>query len=562
MSLKLKNMVGFLKGKFQRLPVRISLLYFIISFFWIMLSDRIVTILFQGGGTRLIANTLKGWVYVIIITCILYCLLERALKRLEAAENRLRKNYEDLSSAHEELEQKEQNIKQNHEELTALYEELEASDEELKQQYEQIHKLAYNDSLTGLPNRLNFKEMFTNIIMNSSSKVALLFIDLDNFKNINDSFGHSFGDVVLVEMSRRLKLADDKNVFVARLGGDEFAIVMNELDEFEQVNEFARKLLLNMVTSFTEKDIHIHMTASIGIAVYPEHADNFEELMKSADTAMYEAKKHGKNQYVFFNQLMKHELYTKVAMESHLRSAVDKNELVLHYQPVFCLKTHKIHGFEALVRWNSSIYGMVSPAAFIPLAEETGLISQIGKWVLRTACSFISRLNDSRQEKLTISVNMSVNQLAEDSLVEGVLNILKEYELEPALLTLEITESILMEDVETNLMKLDSLKKHGVKVALDDFGTGYSSLTYLKKLPISILKLDKAFIDDITNDKIDTDIVRSIINMANTLNLNVTAEGVEKEEQLECLAGFGCDMIQGYYISRPLPEESIEKVLK
>jgi EAL domain-containing protein (putative c-di-GMP-specific phosphodiesterase class I) len=204
---------------------------------------------------------------------------------------------------------------------------------------------------------------------------------------------------------------------------------------------------------------------------------------------------------------------------------------------------------------------MVSPAAFIPLAEETGLITQIGKWVLRTACSFISRLNNSRQEKMTISVNVSVNQLAEDSLVEDVLNILKEYELEPELLTLEITESILMEDVETNLMKLDSLKRHGIKVALDDFGTGYSSLTYLKKLPISILKLDKAFIDDITNDKTDTDIVRNIIIMANTLHLDVTAEGVEKEEQFKCLAGFGCDMIQGYYISRPLPEETIDQLL-
>jgi predicted signal transduction protein with EAL and GGDEF domain len=314
---------------------------------------------------------------------------------------------------------------------------------------------------------------------------------------------------------------------------------MPEVEETEEVIKFAQSLLFMLETSFKEKDINIHITASIGIAIYPDHAAGFEELLKNADTAMYRAKKLGKNQFVIFDSYMNHELYSKVAMESKLRAAVDNQELILYYQPFYCLKTNKIFGFEALARWNSPIYGMVSPAVFIPLAEETGLILQIGKWVMQTACRFIKNLNETRADKLIVSVNISVYQLTQDNFVEEVLGILKENELEAEYLELEITESILMENVETKLKKIDFLKRHGIKVALDDFGTGYSSLTYLKKLPISVLKLDKAFIDDIAVNKTDNDIVKSIIMLANTLDLAVVAEGVEEKEQFDCLAGFG-----------------------
>lgn len=705
MRIKLEKTIQILKTRLNKFPIKISLLFFLISFLWILLSDNVVQKIFGSGSLRLTASTLKGWIYVIIITVFLYLLLNRTMKRLESAESDLLRNYKELSLTHEELEavnqkltlskkrlkqkydelkisedrlmraqaiaqvgnweldlakqifwvsyetlrifdipntsqfvsyeevrsfihsedksridlalhqlvsgnyeydvefriirrndqqervlhaiakleydtigvpvkvlgvlrditeekRAELNIKQQNEELTSLYEEMAASDEELKQQFDQIHKLAYKDLVTGLPNRLCLQEKLTQIIHDSSGKTALLFIDLDNFKYINDSFGHFFGDSVLAEMGKRLTDIIDNNAFVARLGGDEFAIIISDIEDLEQVNEFAKKLRLNLVTSFKENDISIHMSASIGIAVYPDQAGSYEELLKSADTAMYEAKMRGKNQFVIFDQSMNQKLYEKVAMESNLRTAIDQNELLLYYQPVYSLKNNKVHGFEALIRWNSSVYGMVAPSAFIPLAEESGLIIPIGKWVLQNACEYISRLNASRKEKLTISVNISVYQLVQESFVEDVLQILKENNLDAELLSLEITESILMEDMETNLKKIDTLKKHGIKISLDDFGTGYSSLTYLKRLPISILKLDKAFIDDMVFNQVDNNIVKSIIIMANILNLTVIAEGVEEKDQYDCLADFGCDMIQGYYISRPLPEDEVIKVLE
>ena len=704
MLLKIKAIRNALKSKYKSEPIKISLLYFVISLLWILFSDRVVHNLITDNRLVLIISSAKGGVYVVAITIILYFLMSRALKRLEIIEERNINNYKnltialeelelvnkELSSSREELKQKydelkvsedrlnraqsiarvgnweldivkqtlwasaesfrlygieydssfiplklaqdlvhpedrsmmdlalkqliyqntdynvefrvkkhngrqekiinsiaqlerdasgvpvkvlgvmreiteeklaEENLLQSHEELTALYEELTASDEELKQQYDQIHTLAYNDSVTGLQNRLWLQERLTETLHTATTKITLLFIDLDNFKNINDSFGHFFGDTILIEIGKRLTNALDANAFVARLGGDEFAIVITNVNLLEQVKVYAQKLLLVLETSFKEKDINIHLSASIGIAIYPEHANSFEELLKNADTAMYKAKKQGKNQYVIFNQSMNDELYSKVIMESFLRAAVNNDELLLNYQPIYCLNTNKVCGFEALARWNSPVYGMVPPSKFIPLAEETGLISQIGKWVLRTACKYISISNKFRKEKLTISVNISVHQLDQDCFVEDVLNILNENELDAELLVLEITESILMEDMESKLERIDTLKKYGVKVALDDFGTGYSSLTYLKKLPISILKLDKAFIDDIATNRIDSDIVKSIIMMANTLDLTVIAEGVEKKDQFDCLIEYGCDLIQGYYISKPLLEADIEQVL-
>ena len=458
--------------------------------------------------------------------------------------------------------QAEENIRQNHEELTSLYEELTASDEELRLQYDQIHDLAYNDSITGLPNRLWLQEKLTNVIQTVSTKVALLFIDLDNFKNVNDTFGHFYGDTILLEIGRRLADIKDANVFVARLGGDEFAVVITNEQLLEQVKKYSQELLVKLETNINEKNINIHLSASIGIAIYPDHAKSFEELLKNADTAMYKAKKYGKNQYAIFDQLMNDELYAKVIMESNLRTAVENNELVLYYQPFYCLNTNKILGFEALIRWKSPIYGMVVPSVFIPLAEETGLILSIGKWVLNTACNYINQLNKYRTDKLIISINISVHQLAQDCFAEDILAIVNENGLNTELVILEITESILMDDVESNLVKIDTLKKYGIKFALDDFGTGYSSLTYLKKLPISILKLDKAFIDGIATNQIDNDIVKCIIMMAKTLDLTVVAEGVEMKNQFNLLTDLGCDLIQGYYISKPLPEDEVEQVLK
>ncbi|MGB4661092.1 MAG: EAL domain-containing protein [Mobilitalea sp.] len=702
---KLKEILHNLRNNYKGEPFKISMLYFVISCLWILLSDRIVHELFSDRRIELTLNTFKGWLYVVAITVILYVLLSRSFRKLKEAESKMMESFMELTTTHEELEEvnrelsvsqgnlnekydeiktsddrfkraqliahvgnweldivgqtvwaseeafliygipyetsymsyklakslvhpddrakmdlalkqlisenaeynvefrliehdgnpekiihsmaeieynaagipakvlgvireitkeklAEENILQSHEELTALYEELTASDEELRQQYDQIHDLAYNDSITGLPNRLWLQEKLINVIQTVSTKVALLFIDLDNFKNINDTFGHFYGDTILLEIGKRLAAMTDADVFVARLGGDEFAVVITNVSLLEQVKKYTQELLTKLETNINENNISIHLSASIGIAIYPDHAKSFEQLLKNADTAMYKSKKYGKNQYTIFDQSMNDELYAKVIMEGNLRTALDNNELILYYQPFYCLNTNKILGFEALIRWNSPVYGMIAPSVFIPLAEETGLILPIGKWVLNTACNYINQLNKFREDKLIISINISVHQLAQDSFAEEVLNIVKKNGLDTEVLILEITESILMDDVESNLVKIDTLKQNGIKFALDDFGTGYSSLTYLKKLPISILKLDKSFIDGIATNQIDNDIVKSIIMMAKTLDLTVVAEGVEMKNQFNLLFDLGCDLIQGYYISKPLPEDAVEEMLK
>ncbi len=695
---KIKSVFTIAAGnKYKFLPLKVCTFYFIASFLWILFSDKIASDLFVDREMLLIANTYKGWVYVAVITVILYALMKSALNSLQKAEKELTESYSELSAAHEEIgisedrlkraqeiahvgnwemdiaaqtiwaseeafrlygfvydspyislkavqsvvhpqdrpamdmalrqlitenkhyegefrilrenDQQERimhslaklefndsgkpvkvlgvvrditeaktaelELKQSHEELTALYEELTASDEELRQQFdelshhqtllrkseERLHKMAYHDSVTGLPNRLWLEEKITGIIENSPSNFAVLFIDLDNFKNINDSFGHFFGDAVLNEIGKMLTHVTEDNAIVARLGGDEFAVVLAGMEYIGEAEEYAQKLLVRLDTNFKRKEIDMYLSASIGVTIFPEHGTCFEELLKNADIAMYKAKNLGKNRYVFFNQEMNSEIYMKVAMESNLRAAIDKGELILYYQPVYDLKTRKISGFEALIRWSSPVYGMVMPYKFIPLAESSDLILQIGRWVLRTASRFISRFNSTRDEKLTVSVNISIRQLAHENFEDEVLEVLKEAGMEAEYLELEITESVLMEDVESKLEKIERLKNHGIRFALDDFGSGYSSLTYLRKLPISILKLDKGFIEDIENNKTDTDIARSIINLAHILELKVVGEGVETKEQFDCLDRYDCDVIQGYYISRPLPEDELGKVI-
>ena len=429
---------------------------------------------------------------------------------------------------------------------------------ESKENEIRIYNMAYSDVLTGLPNRLKLEETVKGVVSGSTANIALLFIDLDDFKYINDTFGHLLGDDVLKVTAQRLLSVIENKDFLFRLGGDEFAILLMDTGKQEILKEYVRRILNSMKIDFCIKNIEVQITASIGIAYYPEHGSDFEELMKNADTAMYEAKSLGKNCYTVFDHSMNALLYEKVRMESKLRNAVINNEFVLYYQPLYSLSSGTIFGLEALVRWNSPTYGLVSPVDFIPFAEETGLIIHIGKWVLKAACEYINKLRCIGLGDITVSVNISVRQLAQENFVESVLETIDETGIDAARLQLEITESVLMENIESNLKKIDLLKKHGISIALDDFGSGYSSLTYLKRLPISTLKVEKTFIDEIERDRTKSDIAKAIIMLAHTLKLKVVAEGVETREQLDCLAAYGCDLIQGYYISRPLPEEAVE----
>lgn len=421
---------------------------------------------------------------------------------------------------------------------------------------DRIRHMAYYDTLTGLANRERLIEVVRQALAENEQggrRGALLFIDIDNFKLINDTYGHSWGDKLLVSLSGRLSSLMQEGGVTARLGGDEIVIFLPDMHNLQEVTDFADKTMRMLEQPTTVNGHVFHITASAGIAMYPEHGADVEELLRKADMAMYSAKTSGKHTYRFFDKSMQDEVVEKTLLEARLRHAIQNNEFRLHYQPEYNMLTGQIDGFETLLRWESPDYGLVPPLKFIPLAEETGLIITIGNWALKTACAFNQALFAAGQRRLKLSVNISVVQLMQANFVQVVADILTETGLPPEQLELELTESVLMEKFEDNIRKLRELRDMGVQIALDDFGTGYSSLTYLRKLPITALKIDKAFIDDIAVG--DSTIIGSIIEMAHQLGLVVVAEGVEIKEQFAYLKQQGCDIIQGYLISRPLPPE-------
>lgn len=453
----------------------------------------------------------------------------------------------------ERVEQ-ENKLQESFKELSMVYGELAATEEKIRQQ-------AYKDPLTGLPNRIalynDVGELFSH--PDQKRRSALLNLDLDDFKYINDSLGHNMGDLLLAEIGRRLREAFTDSEIVARLEGDEFIIFIKDIRNTDELREKAEKAMRVFKEPFGIMENNFHISASCGISIYPEHAANIEELLKSSDVAMFRAKKDGKNKAVMFEHEMNEEISERISMEKGLREAIDKNEFLLYYQPQVNLDNAKISGFEALLRWKDSEHGMIPPNRFIHIAEETGLIVRIGQWVLQTACGFIKRLNESTGSRFKISVNISVIQLMQADFVRTVRSALEETGLEPVLLELEITESKLIEALEMNLQKLNELRELGIKLSIDDFGTGFSSLSYLKQLPVNTLKIDKSFVDDIPEN--DNSMIESIIHIGHRRNLCIVAEGVEKQEQMEFLALHKCDMVQGFYYSKPLPEEDVSKLL-
>lgn len=466
------------------------------------------------------------------------------------------------------------NLAENHEELTQIYEELSASDEEMKQQYDEIisynekirsseeklNYLAYHDALTGLPNRLSLYEKSKEVLIPENGNVALLFIDIDNFKYVNDTMGHAFGDQLIIKVGERLSSLLNPKDTIYRLSGDEFIIMMENIKDKEEINCFATLILNSFTEEFDIFNSSHHISLSFGIVQYPEHGSNIEQLLKYADIAMYQAKETGRKNFVMYDQIMNQVFTERVNMEKLLLKALDNNEFEIYYQPQLDVQSNKITGFEALIRWISPELGMVPPLKFINIAEDTHFIIPLGTWVLKKTCLFLKKLYDLGYGKLSASINISILQLMQTDFYEIVEDILKETKLEPGDIELEITESILMESFESIKQPLDKLCSNNIMVALDDFGTGYSSLYYLKQLPISTLKIDKTFIDDIT-DINSKSITGQIINFGKWLGMNVIAEGVEQQVQLDYLKKFGCDKYQGYLFSRPVPEEEFMKLL-
>ncbi|WP_455717496.1 putative bifunctional diguanylate cyclase/phosphodiesterase, partial [Anaerosporobacter sp.] len=434
---------------------------------------------------------------------------------------------------------------------------------ERKKHEDKIKYQANHDALTGLPNRRMFNKDLTNLLEKAkmeSSQNTIMFIDLDRFKYINDTQGHDIGDLLLIEVSKRMEMLIKQEhpcANIYRLGGDEFTILLPHYN-VEDSEAFAKGLLKLFKHGFIVDGCEYFITPSIGISVFPNDGDDVNTLIKHADTAMYYVKERGKNNYQLYTSEMHHQFYRKMMIEKQLRTVLDKEELELYYQPIMDMKTHEIIGMESLIRWNSEILGKVTPDEFIPIAEETGMIIPIGQWVLETAIEQTVRWQKEMGKPLRIGINVSVRQISEPSFVEHLKNTIKNIPIEPSNITLEITESIAMY-AESMTEKLYELKELGIRVTIDDFGTGYSSLSYLNKYPLDYLKIDKSFVIGMNRKVENQALVKTIIAIAKQLDLKVIAEGVEGEEEYQFLSEIGCDYAQGYFISRPLSETDFKE---
>jgi diguanylate cyclase (GGDEF)-like protein/PAS domain S-box-containing protein len=429
----------------------------------------------------------------------------------------------------------------------------------------QMTHSAEHDFLTGLPNRMLLNDRVSHAIALAPrhlNKVAVLFLDLDGFKHINDSLGHPVGDKLLQSISKRLVDCVRGADTVSRQGGDEFVVLLSEVEQSEDAAITARRMLRAVAQPHSIDQHDLHVTTSIGVSVYPDDGLNAETLIKNADTAMYQAKENGRQSYQFFKPAMNARAVERQSIEESLRRALERGEFALHYQPKINLRTGEIAGAEALLRWTHPIRGLVPPAQFIPVAEDCGLIVQIGNWVLREACKQARAWVDAGLPLAPMAVNISAIEFRSENFLDGVFAILTDTGLDPTALELELTESVLMKRVERTASILQTLREAGVQVAVDDFGTGYSSLSYLRRFPVDALKIDQSFVRQITMAPHETTIVAAVISMGRSLNLRVVAEGVETLEELAFLQDHQCDEAQGYYFSRPVPPQQFARLLR
>ena len=436
---------------------------------------------------------------------------------------------------------------------------------EAKASQRQIQHQAYHDALTGLPNRTLLMDRIRKGIASSKGDkkwIALLFIDLDNFKNINDSLGYVVGDTILQQAATRIREFVDEKDTVSRIGGDEFVIMLKDIRDKHDAAVMADKIINLFAQIFTVKSHQFTITPSIGIALYPDDGDNPNSLVRNADTAMNKAKEEGRNRYHLFTPGLTESAFRRISMENKLRETANNNGFTVYYQPKVDLKSNTIVGMEALVRWINPDGKIISPAEFIPLAEETGLIIPIGEQVLETACSDTVDLNQKFGLNLKVSVNLSLQQFKQKRLLQNIMNIISMTEISPSCLELDITESTVMNDIAQTQDILDKLNKVGISLSVDDFGTGYSSLSHLKTLPVHTLKIDQSFVAGLPQNKSDQKIVTAIMSLAKSFDLSTVAEGIETTEQYNYLREIGCEVMQGYYYSPPVPYEKLSSILE
>lgn len=472
---------------------------------------------------------------------------------LSTVSKEINKMLDIIQESHEQLEHK---VEERTQELKEEITERKSVERELIIHKEHLVRLAHYDNLTSLPNRVFFNEILNKAIKNAQRNdktIAVMFVDLDRFKNINDALGHHIGDKVLKEMASRFSSLIRAGDILARLGGDEFIILLNDIGNQKFVMPIAEKILEAAAKPVTIEGHEFFISASIGVSIYPGDGDSLEDLQKNADMAMYKAKKAGGSTVVFYESAMD-TAAEHMKMEAALRRAIQNNEFVLYFQPQMSLKDGKIRHCEALIRWESPEVGMVSPGQFIPLAEETGLIMQIGEWALHEACRINKKWQDEGYDPIAVAVNISPKQFRHQDVAQIVAEALRAHNLDPEYLEVEITETAVMDNVEDAIAKLQSIKDMGVRISVDDFGTGYTSINYLRQYPVSVLKIDQTFIKGLPNDPNDEAITSAVISLGHNLGLNVVAEGVETAEQMKYLTEHECDIIQGYFLSRPLPE--------
>ena len=434
---------------------------------------------------------------------------------------------------------------------------------EVHKKTKELHHLANHDTLTGLPNRLLFLDRLSQSIKHAKrnhSNISVLFLDLDRFKEVNDTFGHDVGDQLLQEVSKKISKSIREEDTISRLGGDEFTIILSDLKE-EDIIQTTQKIITLMQEKFKIDNKEIYTTFSIGISNFPQDGDTPEILLRNADTAMYKAKELGKNQFQFYNATMTQVALQRAQIERDIRSALERDEFIPYFQPKIDTQNNRIIGMETLIRWNHPKLGFIMPSEFISIAEETGLIIPIDRFMMKKTLQIIKKWIDEGLHIGVLSLNLSIKQLEDISCIETLRAILSNHNIEAKYLELEITESQIMSNPKSAIEMLNHIKELGISLSVDDFGTGYSSLSYLKRLPIDTLKIDRSFISELPQDKEDVAIVKAIIALAQSLNMNTVAEGVETQEQLDFLVSQGCYNIQGYYYSKPLPEDEYKDFL-
>ncbi len=426
--------------------------------------------------------------------------------------------------------------------------------------------MAYYDYLTNLPNRRYLLDTLNDALKSKSKKEesylgAVILFDLDDFKKVNDTLGHNFGDKLLIQVADKFNLLQNKDIVVSRFGGDEFVILALRQSNKEDIINISNRIkeIMNSIILIEGKPITI--TASVGVSIFPDNGLDSDTLIRNADLAMYKAKDLGKNKVKFFDNSMYESFNRSIYVESCIKKAIYEDEFYMEYQPQVDIKTNAIKSFEALIRWNSPELGIVSPAEFIPIAEQSGSIYSLGKFVIRKVFSQVNELREEGYMKKgdqSISINLSPKQLIEESFVDYVRKYVEEFNIETSFIQFEITETVVIENFEKSIYAINNLKNMGFSIILDDFGTGYSSLSYLRKLPVDILKIDKSFIDNLKDSKESKSLIEGIIKLAHEINIQVIAEGVEEEYQIHILKAAGCDLVQGYYYSKPLPIEKIK----